>query len=100
LTCHVTAVFEEFDTVAENCCVAPVCTFAVGREIMMVTAGGGGAVEEPVQPATHATTPSTRRKELDRRVVKKELRFFTKVRSIESPKMCGAKGDAWAGRLP
>lgn len=41
-TFQVTAVFEVFDTVAENCLVRPTRTVALVGEMVMVTGGGGG----------------------------------------------------------
>jgi hypothetical protein len=40
-TCQLTAVLVEFDTVAVNCCVAPVCTVAVPGATVTLTVGGG-----------------------------------------------------------
>jgi len=81
LTCHVTAVFVVFETVAENCCVMPVCTLAVGSEMEMETAGGG-VVEAPLQPMSHPTAVKNAARDMRRRIGEMTGEFFTGSRSI------------------
>jgi hypothetical protein len=87
LTCQVTAVFVVPETVAVNCCVWSVCTFAVAG----VTWTEIGVTTLPVGPAHAASAIATaisRNCRTKRELVTAGLYVFTKLRSTLAVRIC------------
>src|SRR2546429_4646002 len=97
LTCQVTAVFVVPETVAVNCCVWPVCTFAVAgvtwTEIGVTTLPAG-----PAHAARATATAMRRNCRTKRGLVTAGLYVFTKLRSTLAVGICRGHKRKPAGR--
>src|SRR5438034_1297839 len=96
-TCHVTAVFDVFVTVAVNRCAWPVCTLAVAG--VTCTEIGVTALSGPAHAASATATAMRRNCRTKRELATTGLYVFMKLRSTLAVGICRGHKRKPAGRV-